>query len=421
MNPEQIRARLKEIAAELEKFQALEDPTEEQVNSIDALNVEFESLNKKLTVAEKAAANLAASQSSTRQSAPAPVNTPTVEVRASRLERNGGFASFGEFAKAVKESAMGKRDPRFNNTMFEKIGEDGGFLVPEEMGEAINKKLQSDESLLARATQFRVNGNSLSLPIDETAPWSGGIQAYWTGEGEAITESKHKFGRANMRLHKLAALVKLTDELVEDTAALESYILSQAPGAIMHKVNEAILTGDGVGKPTGLLNSGFKVQVAKESGQTADTVVARNVIKMWSAMIPQARAGAVWLINPAVEPQLLTMKDDNDNFIYLAPGSQMNQSPYALLLGRPVIPMIGATKALGDEGDITFVNLAYYYTILKAGGMKQSVSTHLYFDKDITAYKFTMRIDGQCPFKAPITTQNGGYTMSGVVTLADRA
>jgi HK97 family phage major capsid protein len=92
-----------------------------------------------------------------------------------------------------------------------------------------------------------------------------------------------------------------------------------------------------------------------------------------------------------------------------------------MLLGLPVIPLIASMPALGTEGDIVLVNFNYYYTITKQGGMKQAVSTHLYFDRDLSAYKFSLRLDGQCPFKTPVVTEFGNHSMSAIVTLADRA
>jgi HK97 family phage major capsid protein len=278
-----------------------------------------------------------------------------------------------------------------------------------------------DEALLPRTTSFDVSGNSLSLPTDELQPWTGGIEAYWTAEGRQISESKHRFGTADWKLNKLAALVKVTDELLEDSTALESYVLGKAPGAIDYKVNGAIIDGSGAGQPKGILNSDFKVRVSKEVGQAADSIVARNIVKMYSRMIPSSRANAVWYINAQVEDQLRLMQDDNGQYIYLAPGSQMNQSPYGLLMGRPVIPMLGSMKQLGDEGDIIFADLSYYYTIKKVGGVKQAISSHLFFDQAINAYRFTMRMDGSCPFKTPVVTEFGNYEMSGIVTLEDRA
>lgn len=416
---EQMKARLATILAELDKFKGVENYAQEDVEKVNTLSEEFTALQAQIQTAEKIEALTASAAATTRKVAPA-ATTPVVEVQASRQEKMGGFKSTGEYLVAVKNAARGNIDKRFQNAMFEKSGEDGGFLVPEEMLSTVSKKLQADESLLSKTKQFVVSGNNLTLPVDEKAPWNGGIVAYWMAEGSQFTESKTPFTQASFKLNKLGALVKVSEELLEDATALESYITAMAPEAIMHKVNEAIISGNGVGKPVGILNSGFKVQVAAEGAQVAGTVVAKNVLKMFSRMIPAARANAVWYINPMVEEQLRVMKDDLGNFIYLAPGSQMNASPYGQLLGRPVLPLLGGMPQLGDVGDIIFADLSYMYSIMKSGGMKQAVSSHLLFDYDQQAYKFILRVDASCPFKSPVSPQYGNYEMSGFVTLAAR-
>jgi len=420
MTIEQIRARLAAISAQLEGISAgAEGFSTEQISQIEDLNTEFESLTAQMSALEKVDAMKAKTE------APAPrkvvAAAPTrIEVGQSGTDRFGGFKNTGEFLMAVKSASGGRVDPKLHNAIaYEKNGEDGGFLVPEEMSQAIVKKLATSESLLSATRQMQVGGNSLSLPIDESQPWNSGVQAYWVGEGQAIGTSKPSFGRADLRLQKLAALVPATDELLEDATALESYIKMAAPEAIMHKVNSAILTGDGVAKPQGLLNSPFTIQVAKEGAQTADTINAKNIIKMYSRMIPAARAGAKWYINAGAEEQLIGLKDDVGNYIYFGPGA-MNQSPYATLLGRQVVPMMSSLPALGDVGDILFANLDYYWTIVKAGGIKSAASIHLYFDREITAFRFSMRIDGKVPFKSPVTTEFGAHQMSAFVKLEAR-
>jgi len=418
MNLEQMRARLAAVVAELNKLNAVENLGKEEIETINSLHTEFENLKSGIEAKEKLEAVNALANTSSRKVEATPV--AKVEVLPSRKDKNGGFENFGDFLKSVKSAANGNIDKRFQNTLFEKNGEDGGFLVPEDMLGSVTKKLGSEESLLAKTRQFSVSGNSLTLPTDETAPWNGGVSAYWIAEGNPYTDSKGKIGQASLKLHKLGAMIKITDELSEDTVALESFMLAMAPEAIMHTVNSAIISGNGVGKPMGILNSAFKITASKEVGQAADTIVAKNIIKMYSKMIPSARAGAAWYVNAGCEEQLRLMKDDLGNFIYLAPGSQMNQSVYGQLLGLPVIPMIGSLPQLGDEGDIILANLSYYYTIVKSGGLKQAVSSHLYFDRDIQAYKFTMRLDGNCPFKSPVTTEFGNHQMSAFVTLEAR-
>jgi HK97 family phage major capsid protein len=185
-------------------------------------------------------------------------------------------------------------------------------------------------------------------------------------------------------------------------------------------VNKAIISGNGMGKPQGIINSPFTVAQAAEGGQTADTVVAANVLKMYSRMFPASKANAAWYIHPQVEEQLRLLKDDNGDFLYISPGGQMNQTPYGQLLGRPVVPLMGGMPALGDVGDIIFADLSYYYMIQKAGGVKSASSIHLLFDKEQTAFRFSLRLDGRCPFQAPVTTENGSYSMSAFITLAAR-
>lgn len=415
---EEMKARLAEINNKLTEFSAVENYTDSDLETINGLHEEFENLKKNIEAKEKVLAMTASASASTRRTTP---DNTRVEVSASRTEKTGGFKSFGEFISAVKKSSTGEVDRRFVNLQSEGVQADGGYLVPEEFAAGIDTVLlQNDDSLFAKTKQLKVSGNNLTINKSETQPWSGGIQAYWTAEGAPITDSKSAFSQASFKLNKLAALVKITDELLEDQTALESYVQTMAPLAIMHKINEAIISGDGVGKPAGLIGSGHKITVAPEAAQVADTIVTRNVIKMYSSMIPSARQGAVWYVNAGCEEQLRMMKDDFGNFIYLSPGSQLNQTPYGMLLGLPVVPMIGGLSALGDEGDIMLVNLDYYYTIAK-GGVKSAVSSHLFFDRDIQALKFTLRLDGKCPFSAPVTTQFGAHQMSAIVTLGARA
>jgi hypothetical protein len=82
--------------------------------------------------------------------------------------------------------------------------------------------------------------------------------------------------------------------------------------------------------------------------------------------------------------------------------------------------MMGGVKAKGDEGDISLVDLSHYITVLKTTGLTSDISTHVYFNTQETAFRFSFRMDGRCPYKAPVTTENGSFEMSGFVTLEAR-
>ena len=66
------------------------------------------------------------------------------------------------------------------------------------------------------------------------------------------------------------------------------------------------------------------------------------------------------------------------------------------------------------------MDLKYYQTITKAGGMQTATSMHLYFDADLTAFRTTFRMDGQAKIVAPISPAKGSTTMSPFIQLGAR-
>ncbi len=339
---------------------------------------------------------------------------------------NRGFGSFGEFALAVqKSSAPGcAPDSRLltkTPTTFahEGVGEAGGFLVPQDWADQIWSVVTGDESLLGRTNQIPTSRNSLSVPVSQSTAWGNtGVQAYWAGQGDQLTQSKPQFEYRNLRLHKLTSLVPASDELLEDVTALDAFIGAEAARALRYKVDDAIINGDGVAKPLGLLNAGAAVTVAKETSQVAGTLEAANIAKLYARMPASSINNAVWLMNQDVLPQLLTMTLGNQP-IYLPPNG-IGDSPFGTLLGRPVL-LSQHAQTLGTRGDIMFVDLTQYLALTKTGGIHASSSMHLWFDYDVTAFRFTFRVGGQPWLSAPITPDNSSDALSPFVTLADRA
>lgn len=435
MNLEQMRNRVAAILALLTDLNAKADLTDEDVKSVDELNTEFEDLSAKISAREKIEkATAAAAAAIPRKTTTPAASTASVTDVADRIlqDPKRGFKNYGGFLiEAHKAGKNPHHTPMKAAGLSERFAEDGGFLVPEDFRQEMQTKITGDESLLSRCSQFLTAKNTLTMPVNETAPWdsSAGIQAYWEGEDTAHTASKGKFGELSMKLHKLSALVPVTEELLEDAPLIESWITNNAPQAMLQKVNTAIISGGGVGMPLGFLNSGFKVKVSKVSMQTADTIRFENVNDMIGRMVPGSLGNAVWLVNPLALPQLRTMViltgSATSTPVFL-PATGVSSAPYGTLYGIPFLPMMGGVKALGDEGDICLVDLKYYFAALKAAangnnlGVKAAVSTHLYFDTDKVAFKFTMRMAGQVPYKSAITNQAGDFTGSGIITLEDR-
>lgn len=343
-----------------------------------------------------------------------------------------GFRSQAEYLGAVVASSRkgGQIDPRLianspSTYGSEGSGADGGFSIPPDFRSAILQKVFAEDSLLSLTDQQTTSGNSITFPADETSPWqtSGGIQAYWESEGGQFTQSKPALVEKTIKANKIIALVPLTDELLQDAPAMASYVNRKAPEKIVFRVNDAIINGTGAGMPLGILKSPGTVEVAKETSQTADTVNFNNIIKMYSALTPAARSKARWIVNPDVEQQLMTMSFPGTGTAvpaYLPPGG-LSASPYGTLLGRPIITS-EACSALGDKGDVIFGDFSSYLSVVKAGGVRSDVSIHIWFDYDITAFRFILRVGGQPWWNSTITAYKSGSSARGFfATLADRA
>lgn len=405
--------------------------------SLEQLSAEMAALGKEESGKGDAGAD-GGEASKTRTSS---VSTPAVAKNQEEEDR-AGFKFFGEFASQVYRACMpGAQsiDPRLEKLAAATGGSqgvpaDGGFLVPPSFGNTIWDGLEEQsDNLLGMTDQFTVDGESLSFPANASTSRSGGtlyggVLGYWLSEAAQITATKPTFRRIKLEPQELAVLIYETDKLIRNSpTALEQFLSRAASAAIGFRVGDAIINGNGAGKPLGILNSSALVSVAKTSGQAADTFTYLNAIEMYSRMHASRRRNAVWLINQDVEPQLWNMTQEGTSSstpVYLPAGAGAfggaAGAPLATLLGRPVMP-IEHCQTVGDVGDVILTDLSAYATGTRGGGVRPAVSIHLRFDYAETAFRFMFEVDGKPWLLSALTPANGTNTLSTMIALAARA
>jgi len=327
--------------------------------------------------------------------------------------------SAGEFFQAVKMAEMypGQEEHRLLAYKATGLNEtepsQGGYLLPPQIAAGIHSNMWSVGSVLSRFNPIRVSGNSLTInAVDETSRANGsrmgGVQGYWLAEAAQKSASKPKFRQIDLKLKKVAALCYATDELLADASALESWIGNEVPNELRFNVEAAIINGDGVGKPLGILQSGSLISATRTDGSQID---AYDIGRMWARRLTGYN-DYVWFVNPAVYPQLLNMTI-GDMPVY-AP-SVRPDVPFGTLLGRPVIENEYCPN-LGTAGDILLASPSAYALITK-GGIEAASSIHIKFDYDETAFRFVYRVDGQPYYNAAITAYDAVNTVSPFVAL----
>ena len=368
-----------------------------------------------------------APQQKPQASEPQARKTRIEPVRTAYDRGQWSFQNFGEYLKAVISSS-GKGNPVDQRLIVnapttygtEGSGPDGGFAVPPDFRSEIGQLIQGESSLLAMTDQMTSSSNTFTVPTDETTPWqtTGGILTYWTGEAGSLTESKPALKEMTLKLHKLTCLVPVSEELIQDAPAMESYIGRKAAEKITMEINRVIIHGTGAGQPLGLLKSDALVSITKDTNQTADTVTFNNIVRMWSRCYGPVRNRAVWLVNQDVEPQILSLVVTSAYQSAYMPAGGLSGSQYSTLFGRPIIPT-QACETLGDKGDIFLADLKSYLTVSRS--MRQDSSIHLYFDYDVMAFRFILRVAGQPWWSTYGTPRDGSSYFSPFVCIDERA
>lgn len=345
-----------------------------------------------------------------------------VEVTEDETDRSLKANPFtaAEFFQAVKMAEMypGQEERRLlpfkASGLNESVPSQGGYLLPPQIASGIHQNMWGVGSVLSRFNPIRVTGNSLTInAVDESSRADGsrmgGVRGYWLAEAAQKTSSMPKFRQIELKLKKVVALCYATDELLADASALESWIGNNVPNELRFQVESAIIKGDGVGKPLGILESGALVSATRTDASEID---ALDIGRMWARRLPGYN-DYVWFVNPAVYPQLLNMTI-GDMPVY-AP-SVRPDVPFGSLLGRPVIENEYCPN-LGTVGDILLASPSAYALITK-GGVEAASSIHIKFDYDETAFRFVYRVDGQPYYNAAITAYDAVNTVSPFVALA---
>ena len=348
----------------------------------------------------------------------------------------GGFKSLAHFARDIaRASVPGSGVSRelaswsAKTAGFMEEGDDaqGGYTVPPGFRDTILKNSLETAIVKPRATVIPMATSSVKIPyVNETSQASsvyGGVAIYRGTEGSQITASNPTFGQVELSLHKVTGLVYVSSELLEDSpVSMGPLLTAMFAEAISFQEDDDYINGTGAGMPLGVLAAPCTITVDAEAAQAADSIQWANIIKMWSRLHPRSANRAVWLANPDTFPQLATMSQsvgDTAVPVYL-PANGAAAAPYGTLMGRPLI-LTKKCQTLGDRGDIALVDFSQYLLGTKAKGLAVAQSIHLRFDYDQTAFRFTLRYDGQPWWPAPLTPKYSTATLSPFVTLAERA
>lgn len=439
MTIEQLRALLKQLTVDAQAVLDAADKdggafTAEQEAKYDAIMAEFDANKKKLDRMVKLSDEKADLEASAgRQVKPSQDRIEVIGANNPDKKTTAGFSNIADFANTIV--VAGKPGGYMDNRLQAMLDVQGapsnyhtergadGYMVPPQFREEIWALVYNGgNDLLNMVNPEPTNSNQVDLTADESTPYGAtGVQAYWRSEGAQMTPSRLDTAGRSVKLHELYAFVTATDELLQDAPRLNSRLTKGASDAIRFKASDAIMNGTGAGQPLGFFKSSALVSVAKESSQTAVTINAANVTKMYSRLLPSNIGGAFWLANSDCIPQLMQLNIGNDvTRPAWVPPNGMSDATGGTLLGRPVY-LSEHCQTLGTKGDLVLVDPNGYYAVQKSTGIKFDSSIHLYFDYGLQAFRWSFRLGGTPFLSAPVSPKNGSNNKSHFISLDTRA
>lgn len=355
------------------------------------------------------------SQADEARKAPAEVKTDDSKI----------YRSFGEQLADIKKASLGygvtpalEKSQRSILGMNTQTGADGGYAIQVDFANRIMDSVISQSEILNRVDRYQVSANANEVYVTmvnetSTANVFGGIQAYVVEEGAQIPNTKPALKQIRLGLKKIAALAYVTDEQMRD-ASFTGSLLERGFALAIARLREKMVIEN-------IIANAGTTTIAKESGQSAATVVGKNFLKMRNALISTSRANAIWTMHPDVAaelPEMYLSGAHTDKFIYM-PENGISVSGYDRLFGREIIES-DYCSALGTKGDVLYWNPFEYLEIFK-GGVETAASIHVAFDTAQMAFRAISYVNGMCKYDQGITLVNSSTQRASYVTLATRA
>ena len=276
--------------------------------------------------------------------------------------------------------------PQVVNALQIGTDSEGGYLVPDEYERTLVEALEEENVFRQLAKVIRTSSGDRKIPVVATKG-----TASWIDEEGAYLESDDSFGQVSIGAYKVGTMIKVSEELLNDSVFdLEAYISREFARRIGAKEEEAFFTGDGSGKPLGMLaaTGGAETGVTAAS---ATAITADELIDLFYSLKAPYRRNAVWVLNDSTIKAIRKLKDNQGQYLWQP---SLTAGAPDLLLGKPVRTSAYMPAIAADAKTVAFGDFSYYWIADRQGRSFKRLN-ELYAATGQVGFLASQRVDGK--------------------------
>ena len=276
--------------------------------------------------------------------------------------------------------------PQVVNALQIGTDSEGGYLVPDEYERTLVEALEEENVFRQLAKVIRTSSGDRKIPVVATKG-----TASWIDEEGAYLESDDAFGQVSIGAYKVGTMIKVSEELLNDSVFdLEAYISREFARRIGAKEEEAFFTGDGSGKPLGVLaaTGGAETGVTAAS---ATAITADELIDLFYSLKAPYRRNAVWVLNDSTIKAIRKLKDNQGQYLWQP---SLTAGAPDLLLGKPVRTSAYMPAIAADAKTVAFGDFSYYWIADRQGRSFKRLN-ELYAATGQVGFLASQRVDGK--------------------------
>lgn len=316
-----------------------------------------------------------------------PTSSPITNQPGANLngETEKGRATKG-YTQAFWKAMRNKNSYDIQNALQIGVDSEGGYLVPDEFETTLIQALEEENIFRQLAKVITTSSGDKKIPVVASKG-----TASWVDEEGVIPESDDNFGQVSIGAYKLATMIKVSEELLNDSVFnLQNYIAKEFARRIGSKEEEAFFMGDGVGKPTGIFNATGGAQVGVTAA-SATAITLDEVMDLFYSLKSPYRKNAVFIMNDATVKAIRKLKDGNGQYIWQP---SLTAGTPDTILNRPVLTSAYVPTIASGTKSIAFGDFSYYWVADRQGRSFKRLN-ELYAATGQVGFMATQRVDGK--------------------------